>query len=157
MVGWSWTAWRHHLLQVYALPGVELPKESTDRSVPSWVRPSTLPRRCSLGGSALNGRRPLGKRWGIDRRCRPHSYRLAAGVPLPMFDRRKTRTCWPRRGKDEWETNPQFNIIKLSTLFLTTLAVSVTKIELLASLADILVCAPWRAGKKVEWINAGLT
>ena len=33
---------------------------------------------------------------------------------------------------------------------------SVKNIEVLGSLALILLCAPWRAGKNVEWSRAGL-
>lgn len=41
------------------------------------------------------------------------------------------------------------------TLSLICLSESVTKMEEVGSLALILVWAPWRAGKKVEWISAG--
>lgn len=41
-------------------------------------------------------------------------------------------------------------------MFLICLGVSVRKIDELASLALILVCAPCRAGKKVECSRAGL-
>ena len=42
-----------------------------------------------------------------------------------------------------------------STLVLICFGVSVRYIEELASLADIFVFAPCRAGKNVEWIKAG--
>ena len=42
------------------------------------------------------------------------------------------------------------------TLFLICLGVSVRKIDVLESLADIFVWAPCSAGKNEEWRSAGL-